>query len=382
MLSNLHLIGGCFDMTYDASEKALAMQARRPWLWVWLFMTVGAGIAFGVSLYVLNRLDLWLIVPAGIGGFNLLNMIFRTLRAGHVVLWLRRFHGRTPARFPMQTIFMLIGVNWFQVLTIQDSRFRFSFLAGASRSLVSVFLFVLLIGLPGVLIALAFAVRLTGFESAQGIVESWGAMTQLLLTAVLLFGVGFGPLFYGFLLMQARRKGVERLTHRNARERIAAFASKIRRRESPPLIGMKIYKCEDSFWQDAVAAALEHASAAVIDVSEVNDNVAWEIQQSLSILGPSRIIVTYPLPMDVYLERAEMVPEEIIDRLSRVMEGYELEQIQFCPYPEPLPVRSGKAQLKEDVEVMVAEEMFGAFRIILDSSDVDVSETDMAPSDT
>lgn len=42
--------------------------------------------------------------------------------------------------------------------------------------------------------------------------------------------------------------------------------------------GLRLIKCEEHQWQDAVESALESCQAVVIDLSEFNENIAWEIE--------------------------------------------------------------------------------------------------------
>ena len=50
-------------------------------------------------------------------------------------------------------------------------------------------------------------------------------------------------------------------------------------------------KCDDQVWQSVVVEALSQAKVAVIDVTEVTDNLFWELSQALTHLDKDQIVL-------------------------------------------------------------------------------------------
>jgi len=80
----------------------------------------------------------------------------RKLGSDRVVVWLRRFHQNEPYRFPLPKYLTILGGSHFQVATIQDSNFKYSFLTGSTRSLLLMVGIQVLLVIPSFLIALFF----------------------------------------------------------------------------------------------------------------------------------------------------------------------------------------------------------------------------------
>jgi hypothetical protein len=56
-------------------------------------------------------------------------------------------------------------------------------------------------------------------------------------------------------------------------------------------IGLDVIKCDDNIWRDVVNDALSKSAVAVIDVSELTDNIRWELKQALNHLGEEHIVL-------------------------------------------------------------------------------------------
>lgn len=54
---------------------------------------------------------------------------------------------------------------------------------------------------------------------------------------------------------------------------------------------LQIWKCEDAFWQRTVRRALRAADAVVMDVTELGDNMRWELSQLAAIVPAERVVL-------------------------------------------------------------------------------------------
>ncbi|MBV8134196.1 MAG: hypothetical protein JO121_00945 [Deltaproteobacteria bacterium] len=64
-------------------------------------------------------------------------------------------------------------------------------------------------------------------------------------------------------------------------------------RRRGPFLGVTILKCDDAFWQQVVAIAIEHSDAVIVDVTELTENVAWELRTCLEKKAPRAVVLAY-----------------------------------------------------------------------------------------
>ena len=95
--------------------------------------------------------------------------------------------------------------------------------------------------------------------------------------------------------------------------------------------------CGDSFWREIVELFLKAHSAAVIDVTEVSENVLWEIGTSLRVLGPESIVLAYGVAADGEKKFSDERRAQLAERF-----GGELDGVQTFLYP------LSRKQLKRD----------------------------------
>ncbi len=345
--------------------KSAKRTIRRPFFWVLVLLAIGSLASIVVSI--------WSVQPFGVVGLlylialaGMAFMLWRDMGPHRVVLWLRRFHGKHPARFPMHRAFAAVGFNWFLVMTIQDSRFKYSLLTGISRSIGVVIFGLLWIGVPVFLVSLAIAARLLNISSAEQIAGR--SLEQALLLALtsliggLMLLVTLGP----YTFFRARLRGVQRLRKATAARSVKRLANKVHQRKLSPLLGLKIYKCDDDFWRDTVIAALDECDAVVLDISDVNENVAWELRQSFDRLGPERIILAYAVDLAAYQADSTDPSEDQLDRVAALTSSEAVARFVFCPYPEPMPLGKAAQYVRYELTVDVASSIQHAMVLAFD----------------
>lgn len=192
----------------------------------------------------------------------------------HVILWLRRFHIRTQYGFGPRFHRMLhqackgLGIP----MTVQDSAFRFSDSWALTRFFPWGFAWI------NVLIALSGVGWILLWMSVDSVV------VKVSVTAVSATVVGY-LVYKGF-----SRMGYTRLKSSDARQKTMEFVENVRRGRGN-YDGVIVFKCEDDFWRETVTLAVEQADAVVIDVTEISENLAWELKTVLERVPRQSILL-------------------------------------------------------------------------------------------
>jgi hypothetical protein len=199
----------------------------------------------------------------------------RIAKTEGLLVWLRRFRGSYGPRIRFHR---LLGASCFGMLhpvTIQDRSFKSSAMFSLLRLWVLTPLLTIgwLLGLL-VVMALAFPVLVSGSDSTMVILMvGW--------TGLYVWGVWKVVTRAGFTSMvgpSAQHAAQRRLQAAQAGGRALGY-------------GVEVLKCDDQVWQSVVVEALSHARVAVIDVTEVTDNLFWELSQALTHLDKDRIVL-------------------------------------------------------------------------------------------
>jgi hypothetical protein len=183
------------------------------------------------------------------------------LRGDKLVVWLRRFHRRRPKglRFDQLLISSCKGLGI--PLTVQDSSFKSSFDEAMPRLEVPLFIW-----------SCVLTAWLVGFIKPPVAV----------LLAIFVFPI--------LIFLWAGRAGYHDLAPETAREETLGLIREIReRRGKHGDDSVLIVRCQDSFWRDIVQLSLRNASSAVIDVTEISENVIWELKTALREMAPESI---------------------------------------------------------------------------------------------
>ena len=84
---------------------------------------------------------------------------------------------------------------------------------------------------------------------------------------------------------------------------------------------------------------ITRASAVIIDVSDLNENVLWELKTSLEKRSPQSIILTYAMQGD----GTEDLPSDVRAELQKVVNPAMLRELRVFCYPAEQP-RPGPAR--------------------------------------
>ena len=246
------------------------------------------------------------------GPWNAVN-IYRTMvvpadhRWDNLIVWLRRFHvkRRGGLRFNELLVAACQGLGF--PLTVQDTTFRSSDDEVTPRffpylTLWGIWLTAMLMGLGK-----EFPIMM---------------MTSFLVGIVLMF----------LMFLLGGRIGYHNLEDPiQGREQTLHLIQEIReRRGKHGDDSVLILRCQDHFWRDIVQLCLENASAVVIDVTEVSENVIWELKTALHLLAPQSIILACGLGVGA----AEELPGDALVALAAELGADGSNGVQQFFYPQ------------------------------------------------
>ena len=251
-----------------------------------------------------------------------------------VVLWFRRFHTgmvrRTKFNWLLSRALRGIGAS----ASIQDSSFRYSYWVSPGRMLLSYFAWNALLLACAALSIFAVVplwIKLN-LKSDPGLVI-------LVVLAIMLIAATYMEFRY------LRKRAYVRLQEHEWAGSLDKLLSRIVQRKGVRY-GTVLIRCEDSFWQQAVCQALAKATAAIIDVSEISENVVWELKTVLANLPPSCIILAFPAEGGT----PEVLPDVFRSRLAELMDTEAITSCALFGYPprfRRFSVRHTTSKIKE-----------------------------------
>jgi hypothetical protein len=252
-----------------------------------LFFLLHLGFRFALSAWFSgpNLLSNSLMALLAVGYLCLLPYSLllapKQTHTGLIVLWLRRFHRPKfrGASFPILLGGACSGLA--TPVTLQDETYAYSphsRRAGTTRSL-PIFLLCAAIAALGIIPILNYIHRIGPLYVAMSL---WACGT-------------FTALFFLRSYVK-RRTGAYRVGARDPMTQLAKLLDTLRaRRRSATLGGVAVIKVSDEIWQAAVRAILKSSAAAIIDASDLNENLRWEIRTAVAHLSPRNIVIAYSL---------------------------------------------------------------------------------------
>jgi hypothetical protein len=249
-------------------------------------------------------------------------------RGDKLIVWLRRFHVEHSRGLRFSELLVAACQGLGYPLTVQDSTFKSS-----DDEFLPRFLPVLLVW------------------------GCWGTAT-LFIKPELFFTTAVLPLVVLVFLMYflGGRLGYHDLQPESAQEETLELIDEIRqRRGNRGDDSVLIVRCQDSFWRDIVQLCLRFASALVIDVTEVSDNVIWELKTALRLMAPESITLVRGLRDSESAGLPRAVQEALVAELGAEESG----RVQRFFYPQrarKLDYRKGgeRESLEKELQARLA----------------------------
>ena len=280
---------------------------------VWAF----AALCIGAAVYVVVSEDSGddhasaLIVAGVVLVFAFLVTIlarwtFSAVRAGLTpqrlqVMWLRRFQSESGTAFRTSRVIDRLARHGVSALTLQDRDVQLSFEQRRNR-LAPVFwvLFLPIAAMGG------FA-SWSGWNEVQRQAESWRpdaanfgeaigqAIGHALATAIVLVLIiaialiAFMAATLVIMTLAALAGPIGAALSRN-RDDYARLPKLLRRIMDGKRKGATVLRISDTHWRDAVSTSLRSVDVAIIDLSNVSANIAWEIGEAVQAIGAEQIV--------------------------------------------------------------------------------------------
>ena len=210
-------------------------------------------------------LGVWIFGPA---------LRARLSRSDAVVLWLRRFRADDYEQgAPFSRILRKACVAMAVPVTIQDRSFRTSKLAGL---LIAWPLFLLTgyIWIAGLFLAILL---LPIWQSKWALIVGWGGWTIVLLVVA-------------YVLI--RRKGVAWIRDDRVNQQTHSLLDRARQGTFGST-AVLVFKCSDTVWREVVEEAIRVSDVVLVDITEVTENIAWELAAAVRHGKSEQILLMY-----------------------------------------------------------------------------------------
>jgi hypothetical protein len=230
------------------------------------------------------------------------------LKGDRLVLWLRRFHVRHPRGVHFERLLWGACAVLSFPLTVQDSTIKRSSEMAISK-----------LNLFSPLLLIVSAVATVIFYDVIGRPDEH-------IVLMLLF---FGVLYLSLSWLAYLKLGCINLSPANARKKTLRLIRKIQTRNGWHIGGSFVLRCGDSFWRETIELLLNSASVAVIDVTEISDNVIWELETARRLIGSESIVVAYGVAEGA----AKEIPLAQLEQLSGRLGSEWLARAQPFFYP-------------------------------------------------
>jgi hypothetical protein len=250
---------------------------------------------------------------------------FRMTRVDKYVLWLRRFHRRQPERLRFAMLLNRCAPCLCIPITVQDTAFRSSYYSSGARFFL---VLPIIISLGSVIWILSGTILLysLNFFVIEPTIGKW-------IDVFLIAGSFVPPIWFAYAVSKYFiGRGYITLEPANAVQKVRATLRRMTHR-TLGFNGVLIFKCPDQAWQEVVHLLVSEASAVIIDVSELTENVLWELRTSLQ----SRAAQSVLLAFGVTTGGREELPDHVRSELSKIIGGEHLSELHVFYYPAEQP---------------------------------------------
>lgn len=245
-------------------------------------------------------------------------------RGDKLVLWLRRFHVRRPGGMHFERLLQGACIGFGFPLTVQDSTFKRSLAMSTFKMqvLLTPLMLASAVGAYGMYRGFLFV----GGLAFPALLSSPGSQAVVfwLTAGVWVLGCAWAAVF-GY-----RRLGYVLLKPANAREQTLQLIRKIEKRRGwHSDTCVFVIHCEDSFWREIVQLCLARSSVTVVDVTELSENVVWELETAFRLMAPESIV----LACGVGEGAPKKLPDQVREQLLTHLPASSLARAQTFFYP-------------------------------------------------
>ncbi len=228
-----------------------------------------------------------------------------------ILVWCRRFRPSYGRQFRFHRALATACSGIAYPITIQDSSYPASLMgsfSGRGWFLLPAAILVFYAGL--IVVAMPSLTLLPEHLSKQG------------------FGVGFIAISVAIPLLALkayRRLGYRAYRGPDARRQVRAELEAINAGRRGGTMGVEVVQCDDAGWRDVVTEALSVADVAVIDVSDLSENLRWELDEAIAALTTARVIIVHDDGLEPPATMAEK--SQITEAVTRAAFTYPAAQV-------------------------------------------------------
>jgi len=210
-------------------------------------------------------------------------------------------------------------------MSIQDSSFHYSYLVSPAR-MILLYLAIIPILMAGFISAIMLVIPLW---------DRLGLQSDPRVAMVVVAGITLATAAWA-VRRYIRRRGYVSLAENGWQVALDKIFAGIAGRKSVTY-GTLLIRCGDSFWREAVARAVTKASAVVVDVGDLSENIAWELQTVLEQLPPACVVLAFPAQDN----GSDNLPDTIKSRLDAIAKPAIIEACQLLSYHAHVPSHGG-----------------------------------------
>jgi len=283
-------------MADDSIRTQVARDRKRAGILGWISILVVSSV-FAVFIYVTSLVaeyyerSYFIAVAAGsvllcavVARWNFNFIRSRLVRPRVEAMWLRRFQAESGHAFRTSRVIDQLARYGISTLTLQDRDVRLS-LEQRHQRLAPIFWALsvpLTAGLALLLFPLwQFALRSATTGGFQNLGEMLGLTEGVIWVTVILAIAASLAEFAGPIGALFRR-------HRDDYPKLPRLIRRVKagRRKR----GAVVLRISDDHWRDTVTTALGTVDVALVDVSSVNEHIAWEIREAANACGAEALV--------------------------------------------------------------------------------------------
>jgi hypothetical protein len=217
------------------------------------------------------------------------------------VMWLRRFQSESGGAFRPSRVIDRLARHGISALTLQDRDVQLSFEQRRNRLAPLFWLFFIPITALGGFSSWtawrdvqrqADAWRPTADNFGEAIGQIIGQAIGTAVVLVLIVAIALVAFMAATLIIMAIAAVAGPIGAALSRNRddFARLPQLLRSIVGGKRKGATIMRISDAHWRDAVSTSLKSVDVAIIDLSSVTENIAWEIGEAVAAIGANRIV--------------------------------------------------------------------------------------------
>jgi hypothetical protein len=253
------------------------------------------------------------------------------MRTKLFLIWLRRFHQTEKNQFRFSNVISSACYDMCIPVTIQDSKFKRSYIGILSKwnlmfLLFGNFIILFWMAIILVLTLLTLPIIDTIFPHMSEGVVSVFIISIMIVSGFIIFSLGY------FFRERLDLRGFYSIDASTGKKKAERILSKIVKRLFV-FHGILILKCPDEAWREIVEFVVGRANAVLIDVSKPTENILWEIETVFKAKAKDSIVIACGIGKN----EPEEMPTAAKEALMHCIGKSDLSDLRVFYYPAEKP---------------------------------------------